>query len=379
MILGPKVSFDKSPYRCSYIRVSICARRGTGFQPVKTGFKMSLGRSLPPALFRKMPEGTGLPTAESITAHRFQEEETLPADNTLMTTELRGVPLLSRGKVRDIYDLGDSLLIVATDRISAFDVILPTPIPDKGRVLSGLSLFWFEMTKGIIPNHLITAQVEKYPAPLQPHAKLLEGRSMLVKKAQVLPVECVVRGYLAGSGWKEYREKGTICDIPLPDGLIESDALPEPIFTPATKAASGHDENISPEQASAMIGREIFESVRSVAIELYATAAEYALSRGIILADTKFEFGLHEGRLILIDEICTPDSSRFWDAADYSPGRPQASFDKQFVRDWLESIRWNKQPPAPPLPAEVVEGTRRRYLEAYRRICGKPLPCEQST
>jgi phosphoribosylaminoimidazole-succinocarboxamide synthase len=196
---------------------------------------------------------------------------------------------------------------------------------------------------------------------------------MVVKKARVLPIECVVRGYLAGSGWKEYREKGTICDIPLPAGLVESDELPETIFTPATKAVSGHDINISPEEAAAMVGEETFESVRKIAIETYRKAAEYALSRGIILADTKFEFGLYEGELILIDEVLTPDSSRFWDAADYSPGRAQASFDKQFVRDWLESIGWDKQPPAPELPAEVVEGTRKRYLEAYRRICGKPL------
>ncbi len=291
----------------------------------------------------------------------------------IMTTQLEGVKLLNRGKVRDIYDLEDSLLIVATDRLSAFDVVMPTPIPDKGHVLTGLSLFWFEKTREIVEDHLISADVERYPAALRPYTDILAGRSMLVKKTEVLPIECVVRGYLAGSGWKEYRDKGTVCDIALPAGLLESDSLPEPIFTPATKAESGHDENISADQAAAMVGRETFESVRKTAIEIYQMAVDCALSRGIILADTKFEFGLHEGRLILIDEVLTPDSSRFWDAADYSPGRSQASFDKQFVRDWLESINWNKQPPAPELPEEVVEGTRRRYLEAYRRICGRPL------
>lgn len=292
----------------------------------------------------------------------------------IMTTELADVPLLARGKVRDIYDLGDKLLIVATDRISAFDVVLPTPIPDKGKVLNQLSLFWFAKTAHIIPNHLLTAEVADYPSSLRPQADILAGRSVLVKKAQPLTVECVVRGYLAGSGWKEYQEKGSICSIGLPAGLVESDRLPEPIFTPSTKAVSGHDINISAEQAGGMMGRENFGQVRKRAVEIYRFAADYALSRGIILADTKFEFGLLDNELILIDEVCTPDSSRFWDAADYQPGRPQASFDKQFVRDWLESIGWNKQPPAPELPPEVVEGTRRRYREAYRRICGRPLP-----
>lgn len=293
--------------------------------------------------------------------------------DAIMTTELPGVPLASRGKVRDIYDLGDNLLIIATDRISAFDVILPTPIPDKGKVLTGLSLFWFEKTQDIIPNHLLSADTKDYPAVLQPYAAMLAGRSMLVKKAEVLPIECVVRGYLAGSGWKEYREKGTVCDIALPAGLKESDKLPEPIFTPSTKATSGHDENISPEQAEKLVGEGIFKATRRAALALYQWASDYAAGKGIILADTKFEFGLREGELILVDEALTPDSSRFWEAAAYAPGKSQDSFDKQYVRDWLESIHWNKQPPAPELPAEVVAGTRRRYLEAYERICGHPL------
>ena len=293
--------------------------------------------------------------------------------DTVMTTDLGNIPLLNRGKVRDVFDLGDSLLIVATDRISAFDVVLPTPIPDKGKVLTGLSLFWFEKIAGIVPHHLITADVEQYPAELQPYLGQLIGRSMLVKKAQVLPIECVVRGYLAGSGWKEYRQRGTVCDIPLPAGLVESDRLPEPIFTPSTKATSGHDENISPEQAASLVGEETFDAVRKIALEVYRTAADYALSRGIILADTKFEFGFYEGQVILVDEVCTPDSSRFWEAALYAPGKSQPSFDKQYVRDWLESIGWNKQPPAPELPPEVVEGTRQRYLEAYQRISGRGL------
>jgi len=293
--------------------------------------------------------------------------------DAIMSTEITGAALLGRGKVRDIYDLNDSLLIVATDRISAFDVILPTPIPDKGRVLNGLSLFWFEKATPIIPNHIISAEVKDYPASLRSYAKMLEGRSMLVKKAKVLPIECVVRGYLSGSGWKEYREKGSISGIKLPAGLRESDCLPEPIFTPSTKATSGHDESITAEQAIALVGDKRFEEARQMALAIYNMAAEYSRTRGIILADTKFEFGVYEDKLILIDEVCTPDSSRFWEAAAYAPGGPQASYDKQFVRDWLESIGWDKQPPAPALPEHVVAGTRQRYLEAYERICGKPL------
>jgi phosphoribosylaminoimidazole-succinocarboxamide synthase len=299
--------------------------------------------------------------------------EAAAMSDAIMTTELPGVSLASRGKVRDIYDLGDNLLIIATDRISAFDVILPTPIPDKGRVLTGLSRFWFGKTRDIISNHLLSADSKDYPALLQPYAAMLAGRSMLVKKAEVLPIECVVRGYLAGSGWKEYREQGTVCDIALPAGLRESDKLPEPMFTPSTKATSGHDENISPEQAAKLVGEETFNAARQAALALYQWASDYAAGKGIILADTKFEFGLREGELILVDEALTPDSSRFWEAAAYVPGKSQDSFDKQYVRDWLESINWNKQPPAPELPAEVVEGTRRRYREAYERICGHPL------
>jgi phosphoribosylaminoimidazole-succinocarboxamide synthase len=295
------------------------------------------------------------------------------SSHTIMTTDIKDVPLLSRGKVRDIYDLGEALLIITTDRLSAFDVVMPTPIPDKGRVLTGLSLFWCDKTAQILPNHLITANVDDYPDVLEPYAEMLAGRSMLVKKAQVLPIECVVRGYLAGSGWKEYREKGTICDMPLPAGLVESDRLPEPIFTPSTKATEGHDINISPEQAAAMVGKDVFETARRSALAIYNWAADYARERGIIIADTKFEFGFCDGQLIVVDEMFTPDSSRFWEVAAYRPGGSQASFDKQFVRDWLESIQWNKQPPAPELPDDIVNGTRARYLEAYERICGHAL------
>jgi phosphoribosylaminoimidazole-succinocarboxamide synthase len=293
--------------------------------------------------------------------------------NAIMTTDLPGVSLLSRGKVRDIYDLGDSLLIIATDRLSAFDVVLPTPIPDKGHVLTGLSLFWCEKTKDIVENHLITADFSAYPAVLQPQAEMLAGRSMLVKKAQVLPVECVVRGYLAGSGWKEYQQKGTICGIELPAGMKESEKLPQPIFTPSTKATEGHDLNITREHAAELTGEKILAAAESAAIHLYTWASDYARERGIILADTKFEFGMYQDRLIVVDEMFTPDSSRFWDVTTYEPGRSQESFDKQYVRDWLESIHWNKQPPAPELPADVVAGTRKRYMEAYERICGKAL------
>lgn len=292
----------------------------------------------------------------------------------LLQTDLPTVPLFARGKVRDIYDLGDRLLIVATDRISAFDVVMPNGIPDKGRVLTQISLFWFELTRDIVPNHLITADLGEYPPELLPYSDQLAGRSMLVRKARVLPIECVVRGYLAGSGWKEYREKGTVCGIKLPDGLRESERLPFPMFTPATKAVSGHDENISPEQARSLLGEETYREVERISLAVYERAAEHARARGIIIADTKFEFGWSEGQLILVDEVLTPDSSRFWPADEYEPGRPQQSFDKQPVRDYLESIGWDKRPPAPPLPAEVVEGTTRRYREAYRRLVGRELP-----
>jgi len=286
----------------------------------------------------------------------------------LRETQFAGLTPAVRGKVRDIYDLGDQLLIVATDRLSAFDVILPTPIPDKGRVLTQLSLFWFDLLKDAIPNHVLSAT--EFPAPFDNFAGQLTGRSMVVRKTQPLPIECVVRGYVSGSGWKDYRVTGKICGIPLPGGLAESDRLPEPIFTPATKAASGHDENISFDHAASLVGKELAERVRAVSLEIYRRAVTYAEPRGIILADTKFEFGLLRGELIWIDEALTPDSSRFWPARHYSPGGPQASFDKQFVRDYLERMQWAKTPPGPELPPEVVEATRAKYREAYRILVG---------
>ena len=295
-----------------------------------------------------------------------------PAMKVLRETQFAGLSPSARGKVRDIYDLGDKLLIVATDRLSAFDVILPTPIPDKGRVLTQLSLFWFDLLKGVIPNHVIGAT--EFPAPFDAFRDELAGRSMLVTKTNPLPIECVVRGYVSGSGWKDYRATGKICGISLPNGLLESGRLPEPIFTPATKAVSGHDENISFEQAEKMIGKNLAEKVRAVSLELYRRASAHAEPRGIIVADTKFEFGLLNGELIWIDEALTPDSSRFWPAAHYSPGGPQASFDKQFVRDYLERMRWPKIPPGPELPPEVVDATREKYREAYRILTSRELP-----
>jgi phosphoribosylaminoimidazole-succinocarboxamide synthase len=289
----------------------------------------------------------------------------------LRETQFAGLSPSARGKVRDIYDLGDKLLIVATDRLSAFDVILPTPIPDKGRVLTQLSLFWFDLLKDVIPNHVIGAT--DFPGPFDKFRDELAGRSMLVQKTKPLPIECVVRGYISGSGWKDYRTTGKICGIVLPNGLLESGRLPEPIFTPATKAVSGHDENISFEQAEQMIGKELAGKVRAVSLELYRRAAAHAEPRGIIVADTKFEFGMLNDKLIWIDEALTPDSSRFWPAAHYSPGGPQASFDKQFVRDYLERMRWPKTPPGPELPPEVVEATREKYLEAYRILTSRAL------
>lgn len=294
-----------------------------------------------------------------------------PAMKVLRETQFAGLPPSARGKVRDIYDLGDKLLIVATDRLSAFDVILPTPIPDKGRVLTQLSLFWFDLLKDVIPNHVISAT--EFPVPFDKFRDELAGRSMLVQKTKPLPIECVVRGYVSGSGWKDYRATGKICGIVLPNGLLESGRLLEPIFTPATKAVSGHDENISFEQAERMIGKELAEKVRAVSLELYRRAATHAEPRGIIVADTKFEFGLLNDKLMWIDEALTPDSSRFWPAAQYSPGGPQASFDKQFVRDYLERMRWPKTPPGPELPPEVVEATREKYREAYRILSGREL------
>jgi len=289
----------------------------------------------------------------------------------LRETDFSGLTPSARGKVRDIYDLGDKLLIVATDRLSAFDVILPTPIPDKGRVLTQLSLFWFDVLRDVIPNHVIGAT--EFPAPFDKFQGELAGRSMLVRKTKPLPIECVVRGYVSGSGWKDYRVSGKICGIDLSAGLRESDRLTEPIFTPATKAVSGHDENISFEQAVALVGKDLAERVRDVSMKLYRRAAAHAEPRGIIVADTKFEFGLLNEELIWIDEALTPDSSRFWPAAQYSPGGPQASFDKQFVRDYLERMRWPKTPPGPELPPEVVEATRAKYREAYRILTGQEL------
>jgi phosphoribosylaminoimidazole-succinocarboxamide synthase len=286
-------------------------------------------------------------------------------------TSFAGLKLRGRGKVRDIYEVGDDLLIVATDRLSAFDVVLPTPIPDKGKVLTQLSLFWFDKLRGIVPSHIITAS--EFTGALAPYAAELAGRSMLVKRTEPIPIECVVRGYLSGSGWKDYQKSGRVCGIPLPAGLVESSQLPEPIFTPSTKATTGHDENISFEEAASRIGETLALRLRDVSIEIYSRAAAYASARGIIIADTKFEFGLAGQELIWIDEALTPDSSRFWPADEYQPGRAQPSFDKQYVRDYLERIGWNKQPPAPALPPEVVAATRARYREAFERLTGRAL------
>ncbi|HKD05006.1 MAG TPA: phosphoribosylaminoimidazolesuccinocarboxamide synthase [Bryobacteraceae bacterium] len=291
----------------------------------------------------------------------------------IVSTDLPGYRRVARGKVRDVYAIDDNLLIVATDRISAFDCVLPQGIPHKGRVLTQMSLFWFDLLKDVVPNHLITAAVDAYPAPLRAFRDQLEGRSMLVKRCRMEPVECVARGYVSGSGWKDYRKTGAICGIPLPDGLRESDRLPEPIFTPASKAESGHDENISFEAVVSAVGRETAELLRSLTLKIYEVASHHAESRGIILADTKFEFGWHEGALLLGDEVLTPDSSRYWPRDEYAPGGAQKSFDKQFVRDYLETLDWNKQPPAPPLPDDVIAKTSEKYREAYWRITGRQL------
>lgn len=292
---------------------------------------------------------------------------------TLVESDLPGIPLHARGKVRDVYRVEGGLLIVATDRISAFDCILPTGIPGKGRVLTELSLFWFELLRDIVPNHLITAEVEQYPASLAPFRKQLDGRSMLVRELTMVPVECVARGYLAGSGWKEYQQSGRVCGIALPSGLRESEALPAPIFTPATKAASGHDENISFEQLVQLIGQPLAGQLRYLTIQLYTTARDYAHGRGIILADTKFEFGFDDGVLTLGDEVLTPDSSRFWPREQYRPGSSPPSYDKQFVRNYLESLDWDKRPPAPGLPEDVASRTSEKYVEAYRTLTGRGL------
>ncbi|HTS69538.1 MAG TPA: phosphoribosylaminoimidazolesuccinocarboxamide synthase [Terriglobia bacterium] len=293
--------------------------------------------------------------------------------NVLLQTYLPGIKLFSRGKVRDVYELGDKLLVVATDRLSAFDVVMGEGIPDKGRVLTQLSCFWFNLIKPGIPHHFITAQVAEYPAELRTFADQLEGRSMLVEKAQVFPIECVVRGYLAGSGWKEYRTSGSVCGVKLPAGLQESSRLENPIFTPATKAQTGHDENITWEEMVAVVGEGPARKLRELSMTLYSKSREYAEGRGIIIADTKFEWGLKDDQIILVDEVLTPDSSRFWPLKEYAPGRSQPSFDKQFVRDYLESLHWNKQPPPPPLPPEVVERTSEKYREAYRLLTGESL------
>jgi phosphoribosylaminoimidazole-succinocarboxamide synthase len=294
--------------------------------------------------------------------------------NAVLTqSELPTLTLFARGKVRDIYEIGNDLLFVASDRISAFDHILPTGIPEKGIILTQLSLFWFDFLRDLVPNHVITARVEKYPAPLRYFDEQLRGRSMLVRKARMFPVECVARGYLSGSGWKEYQQTQSICGIRLPAGLRESDRLPQPIFTPATKSSGGHDINIAFDETAKIIGRDSAEKLRDLTLRIYSLAVEHAKSRGIIIADTKFEFGVIDGKIVLADEVFTPDSSRFWPAESYSPGGPQLSYDKQYVRDFLESIHWDKNPPAPELPIHVVEKTREKYVQAFRQLSGKEL------
>jgi phosphoribosylaminoimidazole-succinocarboxamide synthase len=298
----------------------------------------------------------------------------MPVATPVLHTHLSGAAPHRQGKVRDIYEFGDRMLLVATDRISAFDYVLGSGIPDKGKVLTQLSEFWFEQTRDIVVNHLITTDVRQYPAELQGDAEVLAGRSMLVEKTNPVPIECVARGYLSGSGWKDYQTTGTVCGVPLPPGLLESDRLPAPIFTPATKATSGHDVNISQAEAGRIVGDQLIATLRDLTLQLYAFGAAHAESRGIILADTKFEFGLTaNGRVMLIDEVMTPDSSRYWPKDQYRPGRPQPSFDKQYVRDYLEQINWNKQPPVPSLPDTVVMRTRDKYLEAFRRLTGKEV------
>jgi phosphoribosylaminoimidazole-succinocarboxamide synthase len=295
-------------------------------------------------------------------------------DTVLLTTKFPDLNLRASGKVRDVYDVGpDHLLFVATDRISAFDYVLATGIPSKGRVLTQMSLFWFEFLRDVVPNHVETANVSAYPAMLEKYSDQLQGRSMLVKRAEMFPVECVARGYLSGSGWKQYQATGSVCGIPLPAGLRDSDPLPEPIFTPATKAETGHDENISFDRMVGILGGELSEQLRTLTIDIYRKAADYARQRGILIADTKFEFGRTAAGITLADEVLTPDSSRFWPVDTYTPGKTQNSYDKQFVRDYLESIQWNKQPPAPALPTEVASKTSEKYVEAYRRLTGREL------
>ena len=294
--------------------------------------------------------------------------------SALLTTNLGATPLIGRGKVRDLYAVGDALLLVATDRISAFDHVLASGIPGKGRILNQISLFWFDLLKDLVPNHLITAEVSEFPAALHPYADQLVGRSMLVKRAAMFPVECVARGYLTGSGWKEYKASGTVCGIPLPAGLLDGSRLPEPLYTPSTKGEAGtHDENISYAATEKAIGAADAAELKRLTLAIYNRATEHAESKGLILADTKFEFGRTADGIILADEVLTPDSSRFWEGASWKPGGAQPSFDKQFVRDYLEEIRWNKQAPAPGLPDAVVERTQAKYLEAFRRLTGRDL------
>ncbi len=295
-------------------------------------------------------------------------------DSVLLRTDFPDLELFASGKVRDVYSLGaDHLLFIATDRISAFDYVLATGIPHKGQVLTQISLFWFDFLRDVVPNHLVTMDVQQYPAEVRKYADQLRGRSMLVRRADMVPVECVVRGYLSGSAWKEYKASGKVCGIQLPAGLQESDKLPEPIFTPATKAVSGHDENISYDEMVRVVGPELGRQLRDVSLQIYSKAADYARTKGIIIADTKFEFGHTAAGLTLADEVLTPDSSRFWPADRYQPGKAQDSYDKQYVRDYLEEIRWNKQPPAPTLPPDVARRTSEKYLEAYERLTGRKL------
>jgi len=292
-------------------------------------------------------------------------------NRALIRIELPGVKLYRRGKVRDIFELGDSLLMVASDRISAFDHVLGSGIPDKGKILTQLSRFWFDYTRNLIPNHLISTKVEEFPDEVKPYRSLLQKRSMLVKRARLIEIECVVRGYLSGSGWREYKEKGSVCGIRLPAGLTKSAPLPEPIFTPATKATTGHDINLTLNQMVALVGNELTERLQEVSLKLYQEASRYAREKGIVIADTKFEFGWWDDSLLLIDELITPDSSRFWPLEGYQPGEDQPSLDKQYVRDYLESIEWNKEPPVPTLPPDVVENARGKYLEVYRILTGR--------
>ena len=304
----------------------------------------------------------------------FTKTDYVPLADPLLETRLNGLAPQRQGKVRDIYDVADALLLIATDRISAFDYVLGSGIPDKGKVLTQLSAFWFDETRDIVPNHVLETDVRRYPAELSRHADVLAGRSMFVRKTNPVPVECVARGYLSGSGWKDYVATGAVCGVRLPPGLRESDRLPEPIFTPATKAASGHDVNISEAEAGRLIGADLIAKLRSLTMALYTFGAAHADRCGILMADTKFEFGLTpDGQILLIDEAMTPDSSRYWPKDQYNPGRAQPSFDKQFVRDYLERIRWNKQPPVPSLPDEVVARTREKYIEAFRRLSGREL------